>query len=69
MSAYDDSFTREGAHRLARKIEEYWRAQGGPVPRVAIVEGPFLPSMRSARFDVRSDMVNGKPQPKRERAL
>ncbi|MEL6112818.1 MAG: hypothetical protein AAFR20_08440 [Pseudomonadota bacterium] len=53
--------TNDGADRLARKIQEYWRKQGFDVSVETIKEG-FVSTMRSARTDVRSDMVNGMPR-------
>jgi len=50
----------EGARRLKQRIEEYWRERGYAV-EIKLVEAGFVPAMRSARMDVRSDMVNGFP--------
>lgn len=55
----------DGARRLKAKIEEYWREKGYEV-EVKLVEAPFVAAMRSARTDVRSDMVNGLPSRKKE---
>ncbi len=60
MSA-GDWCTGEGATRLKSKIEAYWRERGYDVD-VKLIEAGFLPAMRSARTDVRSDMVNGLPR-------
>jgi hypothetical protein len=61
----------DGARRLKQRIEEYWRERGFTVD-VKLVEAGFVAAMRSARTDVRSDMVNGFPTKKsdkdRERA-
>lgn len=57
----------DGARRLKIKIEEYWRDKGYEVD-VKLVEAPFVAAMRSARTDVRSDMVNGMPSRKKELA-
>jgi|GEM_PF-1249002 len=56
-----DSCDEEGARKLKKKIEEYWAAQGS-VPSVNLVDEGFVPQMRSARTDVRSNMVNGMPR-------
>ncbi len=56
-----DWCTTEGARRLEQKIEEYWKERGYDVD-VNLVDAGFMPAMRSARCDVRSDMVNGMPQ-------
>lgn len=53
--------TNDGASRLAQKIQEYWRKQGFDVVVETHKEG-FVSTMRSARTDVRSDMVNGMPR-------
>jgi hypothetical protein len=50
----------DGARRLKQRIEEYWRERGYTV-EVKLVEAGFVAAMRSARTDVRSDMVNGFP--------
>lgn len=63
-----DWCTEEGARRLKQKIEAYWRERGYEV-ELSLVEAGFLPAMRSARTDVRSNMINGLPRrtPRRER--
>jgi len=70
-SAYDagrgepaDHCSREGALELKQKIEAYWRERGCDVMIVLHNVG-FHPAIRAARFDVRSDMVNGMPRPRR----
>ena len=55
-----DYCTREGAERLKEQIEAYWAERGHDV-RVNLVSGGFLASMRSARTDVRSNLINGVP--------
>lgn len=50
----------DGARRLKQRIEEYWRERGYNV-EVKLIEAGFVAAMRSARTDVRSDMVNGFP--------
>ncbi len=55
-----DFCNAEGARRLKQRIEEYWRERGYAV-EVKLVEAGFVAAMRSARTDVRSDMVNGFP--------
>lgn len=56
-----DFCTVDGARRLKQKIEDYWRDKGFDVA-VKLVDAGFMPAMRSARTDVRSDMVNGMPR-------
>ncbi|MBT8471569.1 MAG: phosphoglycolate phosphatase [Marinicaulis sp.] len=56
----NDLCDRDGAARLAMKIEEFWRKRGFNVSVETKDEG-FVSTMRSARTDVRSDMINGMP--------
>lgn len=56
-----DYTSREGAMALKAKIEAYWRERGKDV-LVALHNVGFHPAIRAARFDVRSDMVNGLPR-------
>ncbi|PHS36926.1 MAG: phosphoglycolate phosphatase [Robiginitomaculum sp.] len=55
-----DYCTREGAERIKRQIEDYWAERGRTVS-INLIKGGFLASMRSARTDVRSNMINGVP--------
>ena len=55
-----DFCSTDGARRLKHRIEEYWRERGFDVD-IHLVEAGFVAAMRSARTDVRSDMVNGFP--------
>ena len=56
----NDLCTPEGARRLKARIEAYWAERGYDVS-VVLVEAGFMPAMRSARTDVRSNLVNGMP--------
>lgn len=56
----NDLCNKDGAHRLALKIEDFWRKKGFTV-EVETKDQGFVSTMRSARTDVRSDMVNGMP--------
>ncbi|MGQ0532239.1 MAG: hypothetical protein ACT4OF_06055 [Caulobacteraceae bacterium] len=56
-----DFCSRDGAHALKAKIEAYWRERGHTV-MVALHNVGFHPAIRAARFDVRSDMINGMPR-------
>lgn len=56
-----DRWDESGALRLAEKIEAYWRERGATV-RVTLMQGGFTPQLRSTRFDLRSDMLNGWPR-------
>ncbi len=51
---------REGGRRVKGRIEAYWAERGDDV-NVDLVEAGFMPAMRSARTDVRSNLVNGMP--------
>jgi hypothetical protein len=74
VSADDDYFTpanrgageydfcsRSGAQELKEKIEAYWRERGQTV-QIMLHNVGFHPAIRAARFDVRSDMINGMPR-------
>lgn len=56
-----DLCTKNGADRLALQIREFWRKRGYEVSVETREEG-FISTMRSARTDLRSDMVNGMPR-------
>ncbi len=55
-----DLCDRDGAGRLATKIQEFWRKRGFDVV-VEMKDEGFVSTMRSARTDVRSNMINGMP--------
>lgn len=55
-----DSLEESGAHFLARKIREFWRAKGYRVITTVRPIGGYGPNRHD--FVVRSDMVNGMPQ-------
>ena len=55
-----DYCSRDGAMALKAKIEAYWRERGQDVI-IALHNVGFHPAIRAARYDVRSDMVNGMP--------
>ncbi len=57
----NDHCTEEGARRLKQRIEQYWQERGYDVS-IDLMEAGFMPAMRSARTDIRSDMVNGLPR-------
>lgn len=56
-----DYCSRNGAVALKEKIESYWRERGQDV-MLSLHNVGFHPAIRAARFDVRSDMVNGMPR-------
>lgn len=55
-----DVCSKDGAKRLAAKIEAYWAERGYAV-QMKLCDAGFVASMRSARSDIRSDMVGGMP--------
>ena len=59
-----DFCNQDGARKLKAKIEEYWSERGFDVS-ISLVDAGFVPAMRSARTDVRSNMVNGMPPRKK----
>ena len=58
MSDYCSS---DGAGRLQAVIADYWRKKGFDV-NIELVHEGFVSTMRSSRYDVRSNMVNGMPR-------
>jgi hypothetical protein len=56
-----DYCSPDGAKRLKVRIEEYWRERGHEIA-IDLVEAGFVAAMRSARTDLRSDLVNGLPR-------
>lgn len=56
-----DFCSNEGAQYLAERIRDFWRKRGYEVDIEARREG-FVSTMRSARTDLRSNMVNGMPR-------
>ncbi|MEM9619308.1 MAG: phosphoglycolate phosphatase [Pseudomonadota bacterium] len=55
-----DLCDRDGADRLALKIQDFWRKRGFDVV-VEMKDEGFVSTMRSARTDLRSNMINGMP--------
>lgn len=60
-SEFADYTNREGAALLKSRIEAYWRERGQEV-QLSLHDVGFHPAIRAARFDVRSDMINGMPR-------
>lgn len=56
-----DYFTQEGATELARRINAFWTAKG-KAPVISLHRVNYDAGVRGARFDIRSDMLNGKPR-------
>jgi len=63
-----DFCSRAGAVALKEKIEAYWRDRGQNV-MIALHNVGFHPAIRAARYDVRSDMVNGMPRTKAKKPV
>ncbi len=57
---------RAGAAELKARIEAYWAERGFDV-QVMLIEQPFVAALRTARFDVRSEMIDGLPRSCRKR--
>ena len=56
-----DYTDRAGAEKLKARIEAYWRERGCEV-QVTLVPAGFTAALRAARYDVRSELLNGLPQ-------
>lgn len=56
-----DYTSRDGAQALKGKIEAYWRERGLDV-MLSLHNVGFHPAIRAARYDLRSDMINGLPR-------
>ena len=52
---------RQGAMELKTRIEAYWRQRGHEV-QVLLVEAPFSSAIRSARYGIRRELVDGLPR-------
>lgn len=63
MREVADYCTHEGALTLKARIEAYWAARGHQV-MVGLSGAGFDVAVRAARFDVRSNLVNGLPNRK-----
>lgn len=63
-----DFCSAEGARRLKQRIEEFWRERGFEV-EIKLVDAGFMAAMRSARTDLRSDMINGLPRRRAEQTV
>lgn len=56
-----DHCSKSGAARLTERLADHW-AELGYTVEAEVVQGPFMASLRAARVDVRSDMLNGCPR-------
>ena len=59
----NDFLTDKGAAELKRRIEAYWAARGYTL-NLRLEDAEFHAAVRSARQDLRSDMLNGMPRKK-----
>lgn len=59
-----DYTDRAGAERLKARIEAYWRERGSEV-QITLVPAGFTAALRAARYDVRSELLNGLPPRRR----
>lgn len=64
-----DLCDKKGAEWIRARIEEYWLARGFVPPQLEIRQQEFHPAVRSGRFDVRSDMIGGRPTKKMPAAI
>lgn len=53
--------TKKGAEVLKKRIEDFWKEQGYIV-NVQIIQKEFNVKMRLARFELKSDLLNGRPR-------
>lgn len=56
-----DWCSQNGARALQARIEDYWRERGHEV-MIVLRDAGFHAAVRTTRFDLRSDLVNGLPQ-------
>lgn len=56
-----DAFALAGANALKTQIETFWAERGHTV-QVWLEQKEFNAVVRAARYDVRSDLVNGMPR-------
>jgi hypothetical protein len=65
VPARPDHSSKDGAHKLAREIERYWREKGSTKIEAWVEPGAKIDGNQStshnARFDVRTNLVNGLP--------
>ncbi len=57
-------FAKDGARALQERIREYWSDRGYDVT-VDVVASEYDAKVRSVRYDVRSQMLNGYPRRKK----
>lgn len=55
------TLSRSGAERIKAMIEDYWWRQGHAV-QVTLHQRPGSHALKTPRFDLRSDMINGRPR-------
>ena len=58
-----DTYTKEGAERIATTVRDYWRERGYEVKvEVCDRNARFFASLRERCFTVRSNLVDGLPR-------
>lgn len=57
-----ETCTREGAIETAKRIEAFWAARG-KIVNVRVVNMGFSHATRGSRYELRTDMVDGLPNP------
>lgn len=55
-----DLANRDGAIKLRDHLIAYWLERGYEI-EAEVIEMGFTPAMRSVRWDVRTNLVNGRP--------
>lgn len=55
-----DYCSRQGALALKERIEAFWRERG-QIVNATILERGFHPALRTTRYELRSNLVNGLP--------
>jgi len=63
-----DYTDRAGAEKLKARIEAYWRERGNEI-QVTLIPAGFTAALRAARYDVRSELLNGLPRRDRKACL
>ena len=66
MLGMGDLLTKEGAEAIKRTLQDKWPDDRYDLV-VRIIQKKFTPKVRSRRFDVESNMVNGLPPRKSTR--
>ena len=65
LSHVKEPHTKEGAEAIKKRLEEKWPADVYDL-EVKIINVGFHVKMREARYDVRTNMINGLPPKKKD---